>query len=358
MKPGRKIIDREKKEPVEEGTAESLEQKELRLLKVELEAEKSRLAALKTENDQLKQENWELKIDPRTGLERERRYYENLNQKIEAILENTEIAQVLEKDSLAEADLQKLDAVPLSVTAADLGYLSKYNEDPEITKYYGEHAGGDAILAETGQVIQQADTTKRDIRPKLDMETRGYRVGGDEFTMIHERVKEEAKQVALEFTLKQGEIKIKGADLPPMINCGTASLREAVEAFVAVISKEERQDLTSEEKAKKIQKLLTSIADRRSKVAKGIERLTTMTRLLVKDPEKFRRNHRWLQKGAFGMVENDFAELIKLVDSPEAEKAIRDLVKKKLEVERNEKEDQRLKERAIVVKISDRDFLS
>lgn len=348
----------EEKQLVEKAIAESAEQRELSLLKAELEAAKTLLASLEVENNELKQENWELKIDPRTGLERERRYYENLNQKIEAILENTEIAQVLEKDSLAEADLQKLDAVPLSVTSADLGYLSKYNEDPEITEHYGEHAGGDAILTETGKVIQQADTAKRDIRPKLDTETRGYRVGGDEFAMIHERVKEEAKQVALEFTLKQGEIKIKGADLPPMINCGTASLREAVEAFVAVITKEERQNLTSEEKAKKIQELLTSIADRRSKVAKGIERLTTMTHLLAREPEKFRRNHRWLQKGAFGMVENDFAELIKLVDSPEAEKAIRDLVKEKLEVERNEEEDQKLKERAIVVKISDRDFLS
>lgn len=351
-------FDREK-ELAEESRLESVAQKELRLLKAELEAEKSRLAALEAENDELKQENWELKIDPRTGLERERRYYENLNQKIEAILENPEIAQALEKDSLSEEEWQKLDDVALSVTAADLGYLSKYNEDPEITEHYGEHAGGDAILAETGKVIQLADSAKRDISPKLDIETRGYRVGGDEFAMIHERVKEDAKRVALEFSLKQAEIKIKGSDLPPMINCGTASFREAVEVFVAAMAKEERVDLTPKDKAKKIQELLTSIADRRSKVAKGIERLTTMTRLLTKEPEKFKRNHRWLQKGAFGMVENDFSSLVALFDSPEEmEKTIRDMVKEKLEVDTKREDDQKLRERAIIVEISDRDFLS
>lgn len=351
-------FDREK-ELAEESRLETVAQKELRLLKAELEAERSRLAALEAENDALKQENWELKIDPRTGLERERRYYENLNQKIEAILENPEIAQVLEKDSLSEEEWQKLDEVTLSVTASDLGYLSKYNEDPEITEHYGEHAGGDAILAETGKVIQLADSAKRDISPKLDIATRGYRVGGDEFAMIHERVKEDAKRVALEFSLKQAEIKIKGSDLPPMINCGTASFREAVEVFVAAMAKEERVDLTPEDKAKKIQELLTSIADRRSKVAKGIERLTTMTRLLAKEPEKFKRNHRWLQKGAFGMVENDFSSLVALFDSPEEmEKTIRDMVKEKLEVDTKRENDQELKERAIIVEISDRDFLS
>lgn len=351
MKSERKKSGREKE------SVESAEQMELRLLKAELEAEKSRLAAMESENNELKQENWELKIDPRTGLERERRYYENLNKKIEELLGSPEIASVFEKDFLSEEDFQKLDAVPLSVTAADLGYLSKYNEDPEITEYYGEHKGGDMILEETGKVIQQADMAKRDIAPRLDLETRGYRVGGDEFAMIHERVKEEAKQVALEFTLKQGEIKIKGADLPPMINCGTASLREAVEVFVAAIPQEERQGFTAQEKSKKIQELLTSIADRRSKVAKGIERLTTMTRLLAREPEKFERNHRWLQKGAFGMVENDFAELLTLADSPEAmQEAVRDIVKEKLEVQVRREDDQVLKERAIIVEISDRDF--
>ncbi len=353
----RKKISKEKKESVEKESAESVLAERLRQLEAAFEAEKARLAALQAENNELKQENWELKIDPRTGLERERRYYENLNKKIEELLKNSEMALIFEKDSLSEEDLQKLDTLPLSVTAADLGYLSKYNEDPEITEYYGEHKGGDAILEETGKVIQQADSTKRDIQPKLDMETRGYRVGGDEFAMIHERIKEEAKQVALEFTLKQGEIKIKGADLPPMINCGTASLREAVEAFVAAIPQGERQEFTAQERSKKIQELLTSIADRRSKVAKGIERLTTMTRLLAKDSEKFRRNHRWLQKGAFGMVESDFDGLLEFVASPEAmEKAVRDLVKEKLEVQNRREDDQRLKERVIIVEISDRDF--
>lgn len=353
----RKKHSKADKEPVEKETVESAEQRELRLLKAELEASKARLAALESENDGLKQENWELKIDPRTGLERERRYYENLNKKIEELLAGPEMAQIFEKDSLSQEDLQMLDAVPLSVTAADLGYLSKYNEDPEITEYYGEHKGGDAILEETGRVIQQTDMAKRDIAPKLDMETRGYRVGGDEFAMIHERTKEEARQVALEFALKQGEIKIKGADLPPMINCGTASLREAVEVFIAAVPQEERRASTAQEKSKKIQELLTSIADRRSKIAKGIERLTTMTRLLAREPEKFERNHRWLQKGAFGMVEQDFASLLELVDSPDdMEKAVRDFVKEKLEVQTRREDDQRLKERAIIVEIADRDF--
>ncbi len=338
---------------------ESALEERLRALLVAFEAEKSRTTALSAENDGLKQENWELKIDPRTGLERERRYYESLNKKIEEIISDPELADTLEQDSLDARDLEKLGAVALSVTAADLGYLSKYNEDPEIAEHYGEHGGGDKILQETGRIIQSSDPKKRAIKPELDPQTSGYRVGGDEFAMIHELAKDKAKEVAREFTLKQAGIEIKGADLSPAINCGTAGFRDGVEAFVAAFSKEERQELTAEEKAKKIQHLLTSIADRRSKVAKGMERLAAMTMLLAKEPEKFRRNHKWMQKGAFGMVEGDFVGLIKLVGAPEKmEKAVRDLVKEKLEVQNRREDDQRLKERAIIVEISDREFLS
>lgn len=347
----------EKEKKIEKESKESAMQERLRALEAALEAETKRRAALESENDALKQENWELRIDPRTGLERERRYYETVNSKIEQIIKERGLGALLLKDSLSDEDLRLLDEIPLSATAADLGYLSKYNEDPEITKYYGEHVGGDTILQETGAIIQKADRSKRDLVPKLDAETRGYRVGGDEFAMVHDKTKDAAKQVVLEFALKQEEIKIKGADLPPVINCGTASLREAVEAFIAAVPSSERQELGEQMAAKKIQELLTSIADRRAKVAKGIERLTTMAKLMAEDPEKFRRNHRWLQKGAFGMVEQEFGELVALISSPEEmRKAVQALVKEKLEVEQSQEEDRRLKERAVIVDISDRDF--
>ena len=314
---------------------------------------------LQGESAQLKNENWELRVDPRTGLERERGYYEVLDKKIQQLVESGPLGDIIKKETLDNKDLDTLEEIPLSVTQADIGYLSKYNEDPEIAKHYGEHGGGDKLLELTGQVVQKVDSKERKIRPKLRQETRGYRVGGDEIALVHSLKKKQAIDSASEFVLRQADVKIDGADLPPVVNTGTASIREAVEVFMEVNTALERAEMNPEDQAKDLQRLLTHIADRRAKLAKGYERLITMTRLLAQDPQKFERNYKWLQKGAFGMSATDFEELKALLTQPEQlSKRVKEIVMHKLETQTQREEDKRLRERAVIVKVADREFLS
>ncbi len=315
-----------------------------------------RINLLERLNEEFKNENWDLRIDPRTNLERDLIYFTDLNKEMQQFIDSGKLQRYLSSEKLTTDDLKELDEIPLSVTQADLGYLSKYNEDPEISKFYGEHAGGDAILKETGAVIQRVDKEKQEIRLVLNSQTKGYRVGGDEIAMVHKLKKADAKQVANEFVLKQGKVEIKGDDLGAVVNCGTTSLREAIEAYVLAVPLSERAEKTSEEAAKKLQEMLTSIADRRARLAKGVDRLAAMTRLLATDPKKFERNYRWLQKGAFGMSPREFEELSELLNKEKFPQRIKELVREKLETQTKREEDQRLRERAIIVEIADREL--
>lgn len=348
---------------------EGLEPEQLKARIVELTTENVRQESARSETErrvqeyereveELKTENWKLRIDEVTGLERRLHYYKQLNSEIQSLIEKGALAELVNKEELTQDDLRVLDEVPLSVTQSDIGYLSKYNEDPKIAEHYGEHGGGDRVLELTGRVIQKPSKDQQKINSQLRMETGGYRVGGDEIALIHELTKEDATQVAVEFAMKQSEIHIEGADLPPAVNSGTASLREAVEVFVRIRPASERAEMSPEEQSKEVQKMLTSIADRRAKLAKGFDRLIMMTQLLEK-PDVFERNYKWLQKGAFGMEQSEFGELKALLQQPDqlAER-VREIVMQKLEVQTKREEDQRLRERAVIVEIADREFLS
>jgi len=316
---------------------------------------------LKQQVEKLMQENWELRFDELTGLERRLVYFTKVNSQIEQTIGQESVREILEGDTLSSDDLEKLKMVPLSVTSLDLGYLSKYNEDKEITQHYGGgHGGGDEMMRQTGALIQEIRPEGQEVKPKLKMETSGFRLGGDEVGMIHQLTKEEAKRVVQEFKLKHAEIKIAGADLPPVINDGTADFSEAVEAFVGVISKNERTEMDTEAKYKKLQEFMTNIADRRAKRAKAYERIIQMTDLFKNEPAKFERNFSYLQKGALRLEKEDFEELSQLQkrDSEGFRQEVRRRINQALETEHKDKISKQIQEHQVIVKIADREVLA
>jgi hypothetical protein len=123
--------EKTKEIPIKEFKSEEIKPPELKPEQVKELL--SQLKALEAENQRLKKENWELRFDTLTGLERSLIYYTRINNEIVRLIQEESIKSILEKESLTEEDLEKLKQVPLSVTSLDLGYLSKYNEDPEIT---------------------------------------------------------------------------------------------------------------------------------------------------------------------------------------------------------------------------------
>jgi len=313
---------------------------------------------LKEDKEELEKQNFDLRFDQLTSLEMRRAYYMRVNKAIEHMIddETTGVAEIMDKDEVTADDMEKMKYLTLTVGAADLAYLSKYNNDPEIqVATGGEHEGGDLILKETAAIIQDVDKDSRTIQPKLNMQTRGYRVGGDEFALLMEATATQAETIVNEFKIKQTAIEVPGADLPPMINVDVAHISEGVNAFTRVFEKGERDEMDKPEKARKIQDLMTRIADRRAMVQKGRERIAMLVNILDEDEAKFDKNFTFMKKGAFGLEKDYYVDLLKKRDANPEEfaKLVSQEVSKQLLEQRERAMKQEAKEYAAVIEIAD-----
>lgn len=360
------LSDLEKLSP-EEVVEKYGAQKLIEMLKAgqaaEARAEKmeEELAGAQAEAEEYKDKYFQERFDERTKLERDTAYHKRLNHAIDRIIENdSDVQEMVNAESMDPEVMENLREAPLSVAAADLAYLSKYNEDPQIQMATGKsgHSAGNKILRETAALLQDVDVAKREIRPKLDMDTRSYRTGGDEFSLIIEHPISKADDIAHEFKTKQANIEIPGADLPPSINIETAHVSEAFELFMKAVPLEDRQEMTQFEKAKKIQDFLTDIADRRCAIQKGRERIKEMVKLLEKDEDKFDRNYSWLNKGAFRLEKPVFVELLekKQADPEGFDKLVNKFVKDHLAQEKEEAVKRQAREYEALVEIADKKF--
>lgn len=276
----------------------------------QLEAE---VKKLREELEKLRRENWELRFDGLTSLERRLIFFTTINREIEKHIKNQEIRAILTKNVLDAEDIKQLEGIPLVVTVIDLGYLSKYNEDPKITQHYGGgHRGGDEFLRKMAAIIQEANPATQAIARQLRPNISGYRLGGDEFGLIHYSTYEETKEAVKEFELKVSQIEILGSDLPPHADTGIARFLEAVEAFMKIHSEEERRTMDNETISKLLQRYLTDIADIRAKYNKAKQRIIMMVELLEKKPDIYERNFTYLQKGALRLNKEKFEELRQL----------------------------------------------
>lgn len=302
--------------------------------------------------NELEKEIFDLRIDLRTGLGRDIIYYRTLNKKIEESIKKYNLQSYLEKESLTEEDIKELNKIQLHIVHGDIRGLNKYNQDPEIIRCYGgePYKAGDEILEETGKII-------REIESKLNI--KGFRIGGDELALLCEGLtKEEVNEIIAEFIEKQSKIEIKGADLSPAINCGSASFAEAIEAYIKVFSVKEREEflLSPEKQAKKIQELFTAIAARRAMIAKCIGHLFLLTDLLATKPEIFENNICYFQKSIFGLTKKYIKkELVPIYsDKEKMRKKVLKIVKERLEIKTTEEKKQRLKQLEVMTEIADR----
>jgi len=327
-----------------------------------LEQAEKDLTAAQSEAEEYKDKYFQERFDERTKLERDSAYHKRLNHAIDKLMaDDPALEEMTNGEAADQAEIERLREVPLTVAAADLAYLSKYNEDPQIQMATGKsgHSAGDTILRETAALLQEVDVTKREIKPKLDLNTRSYRTGGDEFSLILEHPLEKADDIAHEFKIKQANIEIPGADLPPSINIETAHVSEAFELFMKAVPQAERQEMTRFEKAKKIQDFLSDIADRRASIQKGRERIKGMTKLLGDDEAKFDRNFSWLTKGAFRLKKDVFVDLLaQQRANPEGfDKVVNELVKEHLAKQREEAVERQAREYEALIEIADKKFV-
>jgi len=315
--------------------------------------------AMREENESLKKENFRLRFDELTSLEQRRSYYQRVNYAIENMITEGPIGDIVDKDEVTEEDMAKMADMEITVGSADLAFLSKYNNDPDIqVATGGEHTGGDIILKETAGIIQNVDWDARQISPRLNTKTRGYRLGGDEFGLLMEMKSEDAEKVAAEFKIKQNQIEVPGADLPPMINIDVAHVSEGVQAFAESFPKDERVEMSPGEKAKKIQDLTTRIADRRAMLQKGRERLHLLVGLIGEDEAKFDKNFTWMKKGAFGLEKEVYVDLLKKKEQdPEGfDEMINGMVREELKQQHERAVQQEAEEYKAVIKIADKKY--
>jgi len=353
----KKMIDKLKKENLE-----------LQLKNRKLEEE---IGELRKEIAELTEKNFNLRYDSLTGLGLRIEYYRTLNKKIEELIEKNKLQLYLEKKDLTEEDIKKLNEIQLHIVHGDIAYLNKYNQDPGITEHYGEYGGGDEILRRTGELIQKVDRKKLTVQcnldDNLDDNIKAFRTGGDEITFLCEGLtKEKVNKIIAKFIENQSKIEIEGADLPPAINCGSASFVEAIEAYIKTFSVEERKEFSLEKQAKKIQELFTAIAARRAMIAKGVGHLVLLTELLlIEDQKKFKNNIKYLQKSIFGLTKEDienklvpFFQPPSLYSNEEKMKEVLKIVKEQLEIKTIKEDIQTWRQRKVVTEIADRILMS
>lgn len=326
-----------KVEPQKEDLHVELEKKNQEIAELRL-----RVEGLEKDNERLKIEKRALEFDQLTKLECRRNYYMTLNKLVGEKIGEKNIAELLDQENVEVDKLQNLDEVDLSISVADVGYLSKYNEDPKITKQYGGgYGGGDEVLKNISEVIQKVDEEKEfEIEPMLDENTKGYRVGGDELTMIHFLKQNETQEVIEKFKTKSSQIIIKGADLVPSVDCGTAHFREGIESFMQTIGKEERREMTMKVKIAKISDTLTTIASVRAKIAKNFRSILTMVNWVRNgELKKLKNNFTYFQKGGLRMDKSEIYSLAKMSGNEnELKEKIKDVITQKLEVKEIEED--------------------
>lgn len=226
----------------------------------------------------------------------------------------------------------KVEKIDLCVTAVDVAYLNKFNEDREINPV--SHKAGDQLLIATAAEF------------KGIAHATGYRVGGDEFAIIQRTntsaAERQVRQLRKDF---RSNAHFPASDLPPDINCGTASLVEAVEIFYLLMPEQEDRRAFLDREARGeglnfIADLLKSIADMRATIQKNIERLNLMVDLMIAEKtllqsrrrkrpfvplseaeQKYTRNLKWIKKGMGRFSESTLALLVDTkTDGPETYK--------------------------------------
>jgi len=240
-------------------------------------------------------------LDHLTGLDGRGKFFESLE------IELQKIRPLLLAKSFEDVRA-KLENVNLCVTAIDVAYLNKFNEDREINPV--SHVAGDELLVATATEFKGLPNAK------------GYRVGGDEFNTVQKmsatNSESQVRQLRQDF---RNNAYFPNSDLPPNINCGTASLIEAVEIFYRLMpDQQDRQAFIEREGRGEglnyVADLLKNVADMRATIQKNIERLNLMVELKIKEKELLKarrrkkpfvplseadqiytRNLKWIRKG-------------------------------------------------------------
>jgi len=309
---------------------------------IELESLRKRLRKTRAQNRELQAENWELRFDPLSGLDRRQVFFKDLNRQIEQLLGTKEADQACRKETITPRSYRLILSLPLTVTFADIAYLSKFNEDEQIVANYmhrGPHGGGDELIEAAGRLIQEPDPSTREVVFRLDADTRGGRLAGDEIGLQHCLRKSKAVEVATKLQAQFGQIQIQGSDLAPAIDLGLAHISEGWEVFMLVFTPGERRQIAWPDRAKRIQECMTAIADRRAALSKAIARLRFLVQLYQEKirsgydrTSRFDRNFDYLHKGALRLSKEQVSTLntIRQEKPDYYEISLRSLVRTKL----------------------------
>jgi diguanylate cyclase (GGDEF)-like protein len=237
------------------------------------------------------------RIDDVTGLQIRKVLFEKMNKKIKEIYSfddnatNEEIFQ-----ALTTKDVSELENVNFSVMMADVSFLSLVNE--------AGHEQGDSLLAEI------SDEIKKEVEDS-------FRHGGDEITGFFDMFGVDDKSIEEKIKKMKESIsnipidKIKQYKLKPNLDVGVAGFTEALQVFRALAKNSDCRDKLKDNPVKKIENIMVAIADKRSFIEKGKERIALLAEK-YDDKKLYKEIISFLRKGGHGISDKNVKKIANL----------------------------------------------
>lgn len=244
-------------------------------------------------------EKWQQdRIDNVTGLEIRKVLFERMNDRIKDIYsfdENTtreDIFEMLVKKS--PKDFGKKD---FSVMMADVSFLSLVNE--------AGHEQGDTLLKQIGAEVKKevADSYRHggdEITGFFDEQSGVFDIDSSDFKEKITKMRESIKKLPIE--------KINEYQLKPNLDVGVASFKEALSVFRDLAKNPEVSDKLKAKPVKKLENIMVAIADKRSFIEKGKERISLLSEK-YDNKKVYNQIISFLRKGGHGISDKKVKEI-------------------------------------------------
>lgn len=256
-------------------------------------------------HEEAKEEVKKERVDLITGLEKDKAFFGDLNQKAEEYLgiEGNVSAREWVKEFVSKTE--ELKSYELSVMAADMSYLNIVNSI--------SHQEGDKMLGKMGKAF-------------LDNHDRCYRIHGDEFAGIFEEGKEAAEekmnQIERDFESGKMEALEEKYGLKPSVDWAVVGWPEAVDIFKQALEDEEVKKLIIQ-KGRPLKAFVDSwykVADIKALHEKARARIPLLVQKHKTNPELQEEFAGHLYKGAYNISQEDVSRLSQVWDDEGSER--------------------------------------
>ena len=249
-------------------------------------------------------------IESTTGLKRRENLYKEMDNNLGKLLGVSDFRKKSDQEVLKLLTSVKPEVysrAQLSVMLGDMAYLSLANEDG--------HREGDELLGRVGKAVKE--------------ELPGAsRHGGDEFTalVLLDFNETEKKVKGLEESIKKLKKLpiLERYDLEPSMDIGTAHIGEALGVFNEIIGNMKKSDkgrkkLGKIDILKEFEDTWLEIADKRSFIKKGKERIKLLIKTKKDRPKDYSEVIDFLRKGGYSIKDDELDILMNKTGSVKKE---------------------------------------